>query len=247
MLANKNIIVTGASRGIGKATVETSASLGANVWAVARTQTEVFEKWCETVSKQNGVEIWPVYVDFSEESQMKTAFEQIKARQISVDGLVNAAGCVFNANFNMTSGKAAKELFDINYFALVQWTQYVLKKMARQKSGSIVNIASSGGIDGNTGRTAYNASKAAVISTTQTLAHEVGVNGIRVNAVAPGLTDTDMARDYTPEDVMQRELEGTSLKRIGKPEEIANVICMLLSDFTSYVTGQVWRVDGGMF
>ncbi|MCM1082961.1 MAG: SDR family oxidoreductase [Clostridium sp.] len=246
MLQGKNAIITGTNRGIGKAVAETFASNGCNLWVCARKKQEDFLDWCKMLSETKNIRVEPLFFDFNDDSGMRLAFDAIKKSGIAVDILVNVAGAVFNANYLMTQKNKLEELFNINYFSQVQWTQYIIKIMRKQKKGSIINVASSGAIDGNAGRTAYNASKAAIISTTKTMAREMGVYGIRVNAVAPGLTDTDMAREYTPEDVMAHEIEGSSLKRIGRPEEIANVIAFLASDFSSYVTGQTWRVDGGM-
>lgn len=246
MVENKCAVVTGTSRGIGRAVVEKLAYSGADVFVCARVETESFKSWAAFLQEKTGRSIIPVYFELQDAGQIKEAFLKIKKSQLPVDILVNAAAGVHNANFQMTGSAKLQELFGINYFSQVQFTQYILKVMLRQRRGSIINIASSGGIDGNPGRTAYNATKAAVISTTKTMARELGKNGIRVNAVAPGLVDTDMARDNTPEDVMKRELERTCMGRIGRPEEIANVVEFLASDASSYVTGQVWRVDGGM-
>ncbi|MCR4817530.1 MAG: SDR family oxidoreductase [Fretibacterium sp.] len=247
MLRGKVAVVTGASRGIGHATVEKLAQNGADVWACVRGQTDEFKDWCTHLSSQCSVSVTPLAFDLTNETEQREAFGVIRKSEKPIDVLVNAAGAVFNATFLMTKRHDAENLFAVNYFSQLQWTQYILKTMLRQKRGSIVNIASSGGIDANAGRTAYNASKAAVIATTQTMAKELGPTGIRVNAVAPGLTDTDMARNFTPKDVMSTELEHSCLKRMGQPEEIANVILFLASDMSSFVTGQVWRVDGGMY
>lgn len=246
MLKEKNAIVTGANRGIGNAIVEDFACNGANIFACARTETEGFKNWCNELEKKYQVEITPLFFDLNDEAAVKGAFQTIKSSGKKIDILANVAGCTFNANVQMTSIKKMEELFETNLFSQIRLTQYILKLMTRQKSGSIVFIASSAGLDDNAGRSAYNASKAGVISVARTLSKEVGGMGIRVNAIAPGLTDTDMARDFTPEDIFENEIQKTSLKRIGKPEEIAHVATFLGSDLSSFVTGQVWRVDGGM-
>lgn len=246
MVNNKNVIVTGTNRGIGKAIVQTFAQNGANVWACARNNNNLFEDWCNKISEENNVWVKPVYFDFEDFDKMKKAFLKIKQEKQDIDILVNVAGIVENATYLMTSQKSLNKIFEVNYFSQIQFTQYITKIMMRQKKGSIVNIASSAGIDANVGRTAYNASKAAVISTTKTMSKELGNYNIRVNAVAPGLTNTDMAIYNTPKDVMDYEIQHCSLKRIGEPNEIANVVVFLASDLASYVTGQVWRVDGGL-
>ena len=113
-------------------------------------------------------------------------------------------------------------------------------------NGSIINVSSSAAIEGNEGRTAYAASKAAIINSTKVMAKELALNNVRVNAIAPGLTETDMMKESTPKDSIEDTLRRTCLKRVGRPEEIANVALFLASDLSSYMTGQVLRVDGGM-
>lgn len=246
LLRGKTAVVTGANRGIGHAIVKDFVENGADVFACSRSESEDFLLWCEKTGMESNTKVVPVFFDMNDAAAIQEGFKKIKASAKKVDILVNVAGIVFNANFQMTSLKKMQDLFQVNLFSQIQFTQYILKLMTRQESGSIVNIASSGGIDANAGRTAYNASKAGVISASQTLAKELGSVGIRVNVVAPGLIDTDMARQNTPADVMEREIQSSCLKRLGKAEEVAHVVTFLSSDYASLVTGQVWRVDGGV-
>ena len=146
----------------------------------------------------------------------------------------------------MTSMKILKEIFQVNFFSQTIFTQYIIKLMMKKKMGSIIYISSSSAIDSNIGRSAYSASKAALISQSNTLSKELGTFNIRVNTIAPGLTDTDMMKENTPPDLLKEVISNTSLKRLGEPNEIANVILFLASDLSSFVTGQVIRVDGGM-
>ena len=146
----------------------------------------------------------------------------------------------------MTSIKKFKEVFEINFFSQTIFTQYILKSMIKNKGGSILFISSSSALDGNEGRSAYSASKSALISQAQTMSRELGSYNIRVNTIAPGLTDTDMMKNNTPEKIMKDVISRTTLKRVGDPKEIANVALFLSSNLSSYITGQVIRVDGGM-
>jgi 3-oxoacyl-[acyl-carrier protein] reductase len=118
--------------------------------------------------------------------------------------------------------------------------------MIKKKFGSIVYISSSSAIDNNIGRSAYSASKAALISQSKTLSRELGLYNIRVNTIAPGLTDTDMMKENTPPEVLKEVVSNISLKRVGQPNEIANLALFLASDLSSYITGQVIRADGGI-
>jgi 3-oxoacyl-[acyl-carrier protein] reductase len=139
-----------------------------------------------------------------------------------------------------------KEVFEINYFSQMLLTQSITKIMTRQKCGRIVNISSSAAIEGNEGRTAYASSKAAMIASTKVMAKELAIYNISVNAIAPGLTETDMMQGSTPKEALEYTLQRISMKRVGKPEEIANVALFLSSELSTYMTGQVLRVDGGM-
>jgi len=125
-------------------------------------------------------------------------------------------------------------------------TQYILKSMMKNKRGSILYISFSSAFDGNIGRSAYAAAKSAIIAQSKVLSRELGKFNIRVNVLAPGLTDTEMMKKNTPDKDLQEIIAITSLKRVGNPEEIANAALIISSDYSSYITGQVLRVDGGM-
>ena len=245
-LNGKNAIITGARRGIGRATVEAFAAQGANVWACARTENKDFETDMIRVANEYGVEIWPVYFDVTDETQVKKAVMDIRKQKTSVDILVNVAGIAEDStSFQMTSIEKMKHVMDVNLFAVTLLTQYVSRLMVRQNYGSIVNIASIAGIDGAPAQYEYAASKAAVIGATRNLARELAGNNIRVNAVAPGMIQTDMG-EKIQEDLKQEILSKIMMNRMGNPEEIANVIAFIASDLASYMTGQIVRVDGGI-
>lgn len=246
LLKDKNILLTGCNRGIGLAILRASAKEGANLWACARKESEEFRLECEELAENYGVTISPVYFDLADEEQIKAAMNGILAEKRPIDVLINNAGVTYNALCQMTSLGRMKELMEINYYAPYLITQYVVKSMLRNKSGSIIQISSTSGLDANEGRSAYGASKAALINTTKTLAAEFGSRGIRVNTVAPGMTKTDMVFSHTPEDIIAQTTDKTMLKRLAEPEEIANAVVFLASDLSSYITGQTIRVDGGL-
>ena len=246
LLSGKNAIITGAAGGIGKATVEYFAANGANIWACELRSSEQFEKDMADISDKYGVWIETVYFDVSDEEQVKEAIKQIRSKKCPIDILANVAGiAAASTSFHMTDMAKMKKVFEINFFALTLLTQYVSRLMLRQKYGSIVNIASIAGIDGDPAQYEYAASKAAVIGGTKKLARELAPYNIRVNAIAPGMIQTDMGAKI--EDNLRDEiLSKVMMKRMGRPEEIAHAIAFIASDMASYMTGQVIRVDGGM-
>ena len=146
----------------------------------------------------------------------------------------------------MTSLNKIKDIFETNLFSHLLFTQYLIKIMIKQKNGSIINISSSAAIEGNEGRIAYASSKSALITSSKVMSRELGIHNIRVNTIAPGLTATEMMKESTPDDVLNKVLERIPMKRIGEPKEIASVALFLSSELSSYITGQVIRVDGGL-
>ncbi len=246
LLTGKNAIITGCARGIGKKTLQLFVENGANVWACCRGQTPEFEDFVRALAETNTVRITPVYFDLTDTAKMKDAVKTIMTGKVSVDALVNNAGVTYNALFQMTSMDKMREIFEINFFSQMAFTQYIVKLMVRQKSGSIVNIATSAAQDGNPGRGAYGASKAAVICMTRAMAHELAEHNVRANAIAPGITETDMvAASMTPA-VIDATVQQTRLKRMGQPADTASAAVFLASDLSTYLTGQVLRVDGGL-
>ncbi len=239
-----NIIITGASRGIGYAALQQFAERGDNVWACAHYENPEFERKVRILSEQNHVWIKPVYFDLSDEESIKQGIKSIIDEKLQIDVLVNNAGIPFGGLMTMTPMSKLKEVFNVNYFSQIQIMQMVAKKMMRQKNGCIVNVASVAGIETYPGYLAYGASKAAVIWSTKAISKELGVFGIRVNAVAPGLTNTQMT-DYKSDEESQKVVQRTSLRRMGEPQEIANAIVYLASEKASFMTGHVMVVDGG--
>lgn len=245
LLLGKTAIVTGSARGIGKCIVEIFAQNGASIWACARKQDIVFEKYLFDLSQQYNVIIRPLYFDLNDVNEIKSAVKTIVDDKSNVDILVNNAGITYNALFQMSTQDMINEVLKVNFVSPVIFTQYIVKIMLKKKYGSIVNISSSAAIDANSGRAIYGASKAALICATKALANELGDQGIRANIIAPGITQTDMLSSMTQE-VINKTIMDTDLKKAGQPIDIANAALFLASDLSSYITGQVIRVDGGM-
>lgn len=245
MLEGKNVIVTGTARGIGHKMVEVFAQNGANVFAHARKETQEHKQFCEQLAEKENVQIIPVYFDLQDEDAIKDAVKSIRSTKLSIDGLVNNAGVTYNALFQMTNMDELRKQFEVNFFAPYLFTQYISKLMIRNRKGSIVNISSSAALDGNSGKSAYGASKAALLTMTLSIAEELGTSGIRANVICPGVTETDMVSTM-PEYISEVQKEAAFLKKLAKTDDIANTALYLLSDYSSYITGQIFRVDGGV-
>lgn len=244
MLNGKTALITGTNRGIGRALLETFAANGANVIAHARKETPEFIRLTENISAQNNVTITPVYFEMTDSDAIRTALKPFVLGHSPIDVLINNAGIGHGVSFLRTPITKIKEVFEVNLFSHMEITQLVLRKMCRQKSGSIINFASVSGIDLPAGNSAYGTSKAAMAAWTKTLAAELGSFNIRVNAIAPGLIETEMGasvKDF----IEERMIASSALKRKGKPSEIADIAVFLASDLSSFVNGTVIRADGG--
>ena len=240
----RNAIITGANRGIGAVIVEEFAKRGCNVWACARKQNPTFEDKLKALSAQYGVWVKPIYFELSNESEVKEGVKSIISEKKVIDILVNNAGMPFGGLMSMPPVSKLREVFEVNYFSQILIMQLVSRVMMRQKSGCIINMASVGGIETNPGYLAYGSSKAALIWATKCVAKELGPYGVRVNAVAPGFTDTSMGH-FNKEEELNKMIEKTSLRRMATPEEIAKGVAYLASEDASFVTGHVLVIDGG--
>ena len=245
LLKDKVVVVTGSNRGIGKSILELFHAEGASIFACARTQTENFEADLKKIASQGQGFIKPIYFDFSEPDQIKNAIQKIIADSKVIDVLVNNAGIASGSLFQMTPVSKVKEIFEINFFAQLQFSQSIARLMTRAKSGSIINMASVSGLLGDSGTLSYGSSKAALIYATKTMARELGEFNVRVNAIAPSVTKTDMFNQMES-GARDRMIMSTALRRPAEVIEVANVALFLASDLSSYVTGQTLRVDGGL-
>lgn len=245
LLQGKNAIVTGARSGIGLATVHLFAKNGCNCWAVVHRDDEEFLANIAQWEQQYGVWIKPIHIDLSESESIKAGMKQIMQEKLPIDVLVNAAGIVSPSRlFTMTKLYDMRKVMDINFFSVMEMCQLVCRTMLRQHKGSIINIASISAWGEDTSQIEYAASKAAIVIATKKIARELGASGIRVNAVAPGLTETKMLSEMT-EEALELIKKGTGMHRLGTPEEIADVCVFLASDRAQFLTGETIKVDGG--
>lgn len=243
-LADKVVWITGASRGIGRAVALACAAEGAVTVLTARHKDHLADT-AATITAAGGREPIQFDYDITNLQAVGRAFQDVFRQTKRLDGLVNNAGIMQDALLGMISAAQVETTFAVNVFAAIYHMQYAARLMGRAKSGSIVNISSIMGRYGYPGKTTYSASKAAVIGATLAAAKELAASGIRVNAVAPGVIDTDLVRNITPSKGAA-VLDDIGLGRIGSPSDVAASAVYLLSDQSKYVTGQVLGVDGGM-
>lgn len=245
MLRGKTAVVTGCNRGIGKAVLDNFAENGADVITVTRKKSQEFISYCNELQRKYEMKIYSVEADFQNEEAVKDAVKEIRKLKKSIDILVNNAGIANPLGLlTMTKMETIHQSFEVNLFSHLLLTQGIVKDMMRKKSGSIVFISSSAAFDGGS-NIEYCASKGAINGSVKRLARELGAFGIRVNAVAPGLTSTDMGNSMSQENEAIA-LNMNIMKRKGDVREIANAVYFLASDLSSFITGQIIRVDGGL-
>lgn len=240
---NKTICITGSNRGLGKEIAEKFAQEGANLILCARKETDDFISMISAFKNNYNVAIYPVYFDLKDDESIKNGMKEIKSLKIKIDVLVNNAGMPHLAILPFTKMADAKEVFQVNYFAQLMITQSLLGRINKSEGSSIINIASIAGIDGDMGNSVYGATKASMILFTKVLSKELA-GKIRVNAVAPGLIETDFADtmgNKAKESMMATSISG----RLAKTEEVASTVLFLASKEASFINGEIIRIDGG--
>lgn len=244
LLKDKLVLVTGATKGIGLAIATVFAKEGARLMINGRDQS-VLDKVAGELSGLSNHEVNTLCFDVSDPAQVEDGFQLLFKTVKGLDILVNNAGVLDDALIGMVTPSQVQSVYGANTFGTLYCSQYASRLMQRRGGGRIINISSIIGTNGNEGQAVYGGSKAAVIGMTKSLAKELARNNICVNAIAPGFIDTDMARSLT-DDKFQERIDSIKMNRIGKPEEVANVALFLASSLSSYVTGQIIGVDGGM-
>ena len=241
---DKCALITGATRGIGKQIAITLAKQGYNIALNYRKENEELENTKKEIEKI-GVQILAVKGDVANFEDCENFVKQVIERFGQIDVLVNNAGITKDMLLMRMKKEDFEQVIDTNLVGTFNVTKNVVPYMMKARSGRIINISSVVGISGNAGQTNYSASKAGIIGFTKSLAKEIASRNIFVNAVAPGFIETNMT-DVLKDDVKQEIAKNIPLKRMGTAQDVANVVKFLASDDSSYITGQVIKVDGGM-
>jgi len=245
LLENKVVIVTGASRGIGEAVALKLAEHGAHV-AFSYLSSEEKAKALEERLKAMGVNAKAYKSNAAVFADCEAMVNDVIKEFGNVDVCVNNAGISKDNLLLRLSLEQWEEVIDTNLTSIFNMTKQVIKPMMKAKKGSIINMSSIVGVSGNAGQASYAASKAGILGFTMSVAKELGSRNIRCNAIAPGFVETDMTHYLKDGDGAKKFLEGIPLGRFGRAEEIANTTLFLASDLSSYLTGQVITVDGGL-
>lgn len=244
MIERKTALVTGAGRGIGKEIAKKLAQEGFNI-ALNYRSDESAAKIVKEELENLGVDVLLVQGDVSKMEDCERIFEEAVSQFGKIEVLVNNAGITRDKLILRMTEEDFDDVIDANLKSAFMMMKVLAKHMSKNRYGKIVNISSIVGITGNAGQINYAASKAGMIGMTKSLAKELGSREVCVNAVAPGFIKSDMT-DKLPEDIIKKYEEAIALKRLGSPEDVANLVAFLASDEANYITGQVISVDGGM-
>ena len=243
LLKNQTCLITGASKGIGKSICSTFAEHGARVILTGR-NLESLEMVSKDLPNQHLNHLC-LEMDVQNMEHIEEVFSRLNREKVFINTLVNNAGIMEDATLQMVKPDLVRKIYSTNVYGTIYPSQGAIKPMLRNRGGSIINLTSIIGTNGNHGQTIYGSSKSAVIGFTKSLSKELAPFKIRVNGIAPGFIDTDMTKSMD-EKFYQKNIETIGMRRIGKPEDVAKLALFLASDLSSYITGQIIGVDGGM-
>ena len=241
-LENEIVLVTGASRGIGKAIAQTLSAAGATVIGTATSDAGA-EKITQYLSPKGGK---GMCLDVADDESIKTVIKAIKDEFGAISILVNNAGITRDSLLMMMKDDQWNDIIQTNLTSIFKLSKVVVRPMMKARKGRIINIASVVGLTGNPGQTNYSAAKAGILGFSKSLAREIGSRNITVNTVAPGFIDTDMTREL-PEEQRDALIAQIPLNKLGDPQDIANAVAFLASPEAGYITGETINVNGGMY
>jgi 3-oxoacyl-[acyl-carrier protein] reductase len=242
--SNRVAVVIGGTRGIGQASARLLAAAGATVILTGTDQAKA-EREAQQIAAEYGVSATGRALDLGDYASISVTIKAIAAEHGTIDALVLSAGLMQSTPLGMTPEPVARHLLDVNLLGAIEVLQVSAKLMMRRRRGAVVLLASIAGERGAPGQAVYAATKAGIAALARSAAKELGPLGIRVNAVAPGLIETDLLADL-PNDIIAARRAQTALRRLGTATEVATTIRFLLSDEASFITGQVVGVDGGL-
>ena len=244
---DKVVLITGSTRGIGSAIAREFIKNGAKV-VVCGSKLENATKAVEEIKKELNIDdnfLLPTGINMKDISDIKKVVDAIINKWGRIDVLINNAGITSNVSLLDSTDEEFREMFDINFFGVVSLTREVVKYM-KDTGGSIINTSSMVGTYGGRNQSAYSSSKFAINGLTKSLAKELGMYNIRVNAISPGVVGTDMVRDNVSEEMKAGLIRMTPLARMANPKDLAGIYLYLASDISNFTTGQVFGVDGGL-
>ncbi len=244
LLKNKTVVITGCNRGIGFEILKTFLINGANVIACTRKNNKKFKDNIKKILPKYAKKVDFVHFDLEKEEEILKGFNSIKKKTKSIDIIINNAGINQMSLFQMTSVEKAKSVFNINFFSVFSLTQKLIKIIKKNSFSKIINISSNAAELCSVGRSVYAPSKAAIIAFTKVLSKELGSNKICVNAIAPGLVDTDM-KNETPMKIVEDVIQNTALKKIASPQDVSKVVLFLASDDSNHISGETIFITGG--
>lgn len=245
LLKDKVIIITGAGRGIGRVIAEQFARDGAVVYANDLQEGDM-DAWANDCAARNDTKVIPICFDVTDSAALKAGLMSVYKLEGRIDCVVNNAAIIANQKLGMVTKPLLEKMYAVNVFAVIDMIQIASRLMARKGGGCFVNMASITGVVGSPGQVAYAASKGAVIALTKSAAKELAPQHIRVNAVAPGIIETERFKELYESDgeKIEQRIGRIALGRLGTPQDVANAVSFLASDRASYISGQILGVDG---
>ena len=244
-LENKVCLITGAGRGIGRVIAELFARDGAIVYANDLQEGEM-DAWANDCATRNDTKVIPICFDVTDSAALKAGLMSVYKLEGRIDCVVNNAAIIANQKLGMVTKPLLEKMYAVNVFAVIDMIQIASRLMARNGGGCFVNMASITGVVGSPGQVAYAASKGAVIALTKSAAKELAPQHIRVNAVAPGIIETERFKELYESDgeKIEQRIGRIALGRLGTPQDVADAVSFLASDRASYISGQILGVDG---